>query len=176
MNALSIVKRLLPEGPKGALASPVGPLTLVFSDRGLHALLFDRQEKSCVEALQGFRADSRHPLFLRAKNQLREYFAGTRRNFDLQLAMAGTEFQQRVWDRLLAVPYGCTATYGEIAKKIGNVKWARAVGAAIGANPVAIIVPCHRVIGRNGTLTGFAGGLDVKKQLLDLEQEEVGRM
>jgi methylated-DNA-[protein]-cysteine S-methyltransferase len=120
--------------------------------------------------LQGFRENRKHAFFLKAKYQLLEYFAGTRRDFDLQLSMAGTVFQKCVWSLLLEIPYGCTATYGEMAKQLGGVNRSRAVGGAIRLNPVAIIVPCHRVNGQNGALTGFAGGLDVKKKLLDFER------
>jgi methylated-DNA-[protein]-cysteine S-methyltransferase len=170
MSDSIIVKRLLPDCLRGTLPSPVGPLTLVFSNEGLHALLFDRQTQSCAEALQGFRENRRHSVFLKAKSQLLEYFAGRRRNFDLQVIMAGTDFQKCVWGLLLDIPYGCTATYGEMAKQLGGVNRSRAVGGAIRINPVAIVVPCHRVNGQNGALTGFAGGLDVKKKLLDFER------
>ncbi len=102
--------------------------------------------------------------------QLTEYFAGTRREFDLPLAAAGTPFQRRVWDALCEIPYGETVSYGEIARRLGLPPGAsRAVGAANGANPIAIVVPCHRVIGANGTLTGYAGGLAMKRKLLELE-------
>lgn len=176
MSDSVIVKRLPPDGSRGTLASPVGPLTLVFSNSGLHALLFDRQMQGCAESLQGFPENRKHPFFLKAKYQLLEYFAGTRRNFDLQLSMAGTVFQKCVWGLLLDIPYGCTATYGEMAKQLGSVNRSRAVGGAIRLNPVAIVVPCHRVNGQNGALTGFAGGLDVKKQLLDFERSNGERL
>jgi methylated-DNA-[protein]-cysteine S-methyltransferase len=102
--------------------------------------------------------------------QLREYFAGTRRQFDLVLAPQGTTFQQTVWRALQDIPYGETTSYGELARRIGDVKATRAVGLANGANPIAIVIPCHRVIGAGGALTGFGGGLPTKRALLDLEQ------
>jgi len=104
-----------------------------------------------------------------ARRQLAEYFAGERTAFDLPLRPAGAEFQKQVWDALLRIPYGETASYGEIARELGHPTASRAVGAANGRNPIAIIVPCHRVIGSDGSLTGYAGGLDCKRALLDLE-------
>lgn len=114
------------------------------------------------------RADS-HPLFLRAKAQLAEYFSGKRREFDLPLEPLGTEFQKKAWNALREIPYGKTLSYGEQARKIGNPKSARAIGAANGRNPISIFVPCHRVVGSAGDLTGFAGGLETKRFLLELE-------
>ena len=104
-----------------------------------------------------------------APAQLREYFAGTRRTFDLPLAPRGTAFQQRVWAALRAIPYGETCTYGELAAAIGSPSASRAVGMANHHNPIPIVIPCHRVIGANGTLTGYAGGLEIKRKLLALE-------
>lgn len=103
--------------------------------------------------------------------QLIEYFAGARKSFDLSLSPSGTTFQQSVWTELRKIPYGTTINYGEQARRIGQPKASRAVGAANGKNPIAIIVPCHRVVGASGSLTGFAGGMDMKKALLDLEFE-----
>jgi methylated-DNA-[protein]-cysteine S-methyltransferase len=108
--------------------------------------------------------------FAAVREQLDEYFAGTRRSFDMPLSMAGGAFEQRVWDELLAIPYGETASYGEIAARVGNPAAARAVGLANGRNPIAVIVPCHRVIGADGSLTGYGGGLERKRLLLDLER------
>jgi methylated-DNA-[protein]-cysteine S-methyltransferase len=107
--------------------------------------------------------------FLGVRDQLDEYFAGIRDSFDVPLAMAGGPFEKRVWDELLAIPYGETASYGEIAERVGNQGAARAVGLANGRNPIAVIVPCHRVIGADGSLTGYGGGLERKRLLLDLE-------
>lgn len=111
-----------------------------------------------------------HALLSEAKRQLEEYFAGVRTVFTLPLKPAGTEFQQRVWGQLQAIPYGETCTYGQIAERIGNPRASRAVGSANHNNPIAILIPCHRVVGANGSLIGYAGGLDKKAYLLQLEQ------
>jgi methylated-DNA-[protein]-cysteine S-methyltransferase len=108
---------------------------------------------------------------IETRRQLQEYFAGQRNVFDLPLDFAGTEFQKKVWQALLSIPYGQTRSYRDIAEQIGNIKAVRAVGAANGKNPISIIAPCHRVIGRSGKLIGFAGGLDKKEILLNLEQK-----
>lgn len=110
-------------------------------------------------------------LLKKAGIQLQEYFAGKRRSFDLPLAPEGTPFQQKVWKALLEIPYGETRSYGDIARNIGQEKASRAVGMANNKNPIAIIIPCHRVVGSNGKLVGYAGGLDIKKQLLNLEKQ-----
>ena len=110
-------------------------------------------------------------VILEADSQLTEYFEGTRKEFNLPLKMTGTDFQKSVWEALLTIPYGETRSYKEIAVQIGNEKACRAVGMANNRNPIAIIVPCHRVIGHNGTLVGYGGGLELKQRLLDLEQE-----
>ena len=110
-----------------------------------------------------------HPLLIKAKKQLQEYFNGKRTQFTLPIEFEGTAFQQKVWDALLSIPYGKTVSYSDIAKKIKKPSASRAVGMAIGRNPLSIIVPCHRVIGANGTLTGYAGGLPNKAFLLELE-------
>lgn len=107
--------------------------------------------------------------FTEVRDQLQQYFAGDRRIFDIELDLQGTEWERRVWDALLRIPYGETRTYGAIARELGTVRASRAVGLANGRNPVAIVVPCHRVIGADGRLTGFGGGLDRKRSLLDLE-------
>lgn len=111
-------------------------------------------------------------LILNCKKQLDEYFAGKRKNFDLPLVPKGTEFQQKVWNALMEIPYGETRTYGEIAAAIGNPKAARAVGMANNKNPIGIIIPCHRVVGANGKLVGYAGGMEKKEWLLSLEKNE----
>ncbi|MCF6246054.1 MAG: methylated-DNA--[protein]-cysteine S-methyltransferase [Desulfobacula sp.] len=108
--------------------------------------------------------------FLDAQLQLKEYFKGQRKHFCLELNPMGTAFQKQVWQELVIIPYGQTISYGELAEKIGNPNASRAVGMANGKNPISIIIPCHRVIGKNGSLTGFGGGLEVKKYLLELEQ------
>ncbi|MBK9168153.1 MAG: methylated-DNA--[protein]-cysteine S-methyltransferase [Bryobacterales bacterium] len=121
-----------------------------------------RPEAGCVE-------DPNHPVVAEALRQLHAYFAGELHEFDLPLAPEGTPFQRRVWEALRAIPYGETRSYGDIAKAIGAPKASRAVGAANGRNPIPVVVPCHRVIGADGSLTGFGGGLAIKRTLLDLE-------
>jgi methylated-DNA-[protein]-cysteine S-methyltransferase len=151
------------------MKSPVGALKLVVSDQGLAAILWENDNPKRVR-LNIVGEDPGHPVLLETERQLAEYFAGKRKRFTVMLDFAGTEFQKKVWQALLAIPFGQTRSYGEIAKALGNAKAMRAVGAANGKNPISIIAPCHRVIGSTGKLTGFAGGLDVKARLLDLEQ------
>ena len=115
-------------------------------------------------------------LFLEAIDQLEAYFKGERTRFDLELKVQGTEFQKMVWKELVKIPYGETISYGELARRIGNPNACRAVGLANGKNPISIIVPCHRVIGKNGSLTGFGGGLEAKKTLLDLEKSNFNKI
>jgi len=148
--------------------SPVRKLTLVASDEGLAAILWENDRPHRVR-LNIEAEDDRHPVLVETARQLDEYFAGERNNFALPLDMAGTAFQRKVWDALLTIPFGETRSYRQIAEQIGSPTAVRAVGAANGRNPVSIVVPCHRVIGSNGSLTGFAGGLDVKSRLLTLE-------
>jgi methylated-DNA-[protein]-cysteine S-methyltransferase len=150
------------------LTTPIGLLTLVGSDRGLTAVLWEHDE-SLHEQLAAAVEDAAHPVLQHARQQLNEYFAGARRTFTVKLDLVGTPFQVRVWDALRGIPFGQTRSYGDIAEQIGSRKAVRAVGAANGRNPVPIIVPCHRVIGADGTLTGFAGGLAIKARLLALE-------
>lgn len=152
-----------------SLPSPVGLLTLVANDHGLVAVLWENDAPQRVR-LGVTMQDDQHPILAKAARQLDEYFAGRRRAFDIALDFAGTEFQCRVWNALLTIPFGETRSYAQIARQIGHPAAVRAVGAANGRNPISIIAPCHRVIGANGKLTGFAGGLDVKAQLLALEQ------
>ena len=120
----------------------------------------------------------RHPVLVKTETQLTEYFAGGRKQFDLELDFSGTEFQQQVWQALLAIPFGETRTYGQLARQLGNPRATRAVGAANGRNPIAIVAPCHRVVGSSGELTGFAGGLAAKAYLLALEgnSPQAGRL
>lgn len=149
--------------------SPVGRLTLVASDRGLAAILWEKDNPRRVPLGNVVESDS-HPVLLETERQLQEYFAGTRRKFTLPLDFRGTEFQRRVWNALLTIPFGQTRSYAQIAQQIGCPAAVRAVGAANGRNPLSIIAPCHRVVGSNGQLTGFAGGLEVKAKLLSLER------
>ena len=148
--------------------SPIGRLTLVATDEGLAGILWEndrpRRVRLDIEA-----EDNRHPVLIQTERQLKEYFVGQRKEFDVKLDLAGTAFQRKVWNALLTIPFGETRSYGQIARQIGNPTAVRAVGAANSRNPVSIIAPCHRVIGSTGTLTGFAGGLDVKAYLLALE-------
>ena len=142
--------------------TPVGPLLLETDGEALTGLWFGEKP------VPGERDDD-HPLLRRAAEQLAEYFAGRRNAFDLPLAPSGTAFQLRVWEQLRLIPYGTTISYGELARRVGNPAASRAVGLANGRNPLAIVVPCHRVIGANGALTGFGGGMDAKRTLLELE-------
>lgn len=148
--------------------SPVGELTLVADDRGLAAILWEDDKPDRVR-LGALSEKADHSILIETERQLGEYFAGTRRTFDVPLSFAGTDFQKRVWAALLAIPFGETRSYGEIAHQLGAPGASRAVGAANGRNPISIIAPCHRVVGSNGKLTGFAGGLEAKRFLLDLE-------
>lgn len=149
--------------------SPVGRLKLVASDKGLVAILWENDKPHRVR-LSELVANDEHPILLQTERQLSEYFAGKRKSFSLDLDMRGTSFQKNVWEALLAIPFGETRSYGQLAKQLGNPNATRAVGAANGRNPISIIVPCHRVIGSSGKLTGFAGGLEVKAHLLNLER------
>ena len=150
------------------MPSPVGELRLVASDAGLAAIVWTADRPGRVRLL-GTRRDLRHPVLVETTRQLREYFAGARTTFAVRLDYQGTSFQKKVWSALLEIPFGETRTYGELAARIGNLSAVRAVGAANGRNPISIIGPCHRVIGSSGKLTGYAGGLEAKKLLLDLE-------
>lgn len=152
--------------------SPVGALKLVAHDHALVAVMWDNEDHKRVR-LAELIEDHQHPMLLRVKKQLEQYFAGQRQQFDLPLDFQGTDFQQQVWQTLLTIPYGETRGYKEIAVQIGNEKAVRAVGAANGKNPISIIAPCHRVIGSSGALVGFAGGLDKKQILLSLEQSQI---
>ncbi len=149
------------------LDTPLGRLSLVANDHGLCGVYFP-QHKGAPDVSGEARPD--HPALRAACQQLSEYFRGQRRAFDVPLAPEGTAFQQRVWSQLRAIPYGETRGYGDLATLLGQPTASRAVGLANGRNPLSIIVPCHRVIGRDGSLTGYAGGLDAKRWLLALEQ------
>ncbi len=147
--------------------SPVGPLRFYATEGGLTAIYLENHTGAPVLSATE-RED--HPVLLAARRQLEEYFAGARRSFDLPLAPVGTPFQQTVWKALREIPLGATWSYGDLARHIGRAGAARAVGAANGRNPLSIVVPCHRVVGTNGTLTGYAGGVPVKRWLLEHEQ------
>ncbi|MFT3978430.1 MAG: methylated-DNA--[protein]-cysteine S-methyltransferase [Sphingomonas bacterium] len=149
--------------------SPVGALTLVAEEDALVAILWEDDAPGRVP-LSPLADAPDHPVLVEAERQLREYFAGARREFDLPLRFRGTEFQRAVWNVLLTIPFGETWSYGAIARSLGRPGASRAVGAANGRNPISIVAPCHRVIGSNGALTGFAGGLAAKQALLALER------
>jgi len=150
------------------VASPVGRLRLIASDSALVGVWFEHGRDAARSTLWLTRNPS--PIIELARAQLEEYFTGRRQTFELPLDPRGTDFQRRVWQRLLMIPYGATTTYGALARDLGDPGASRAVGLANGSNPLPIVIPCHRVIGANGTLTGFGGGLPTKAALLDLER------
>jgi O-6-methylguanine DNA methyltransferase len=161
--------------------SPVGPLLIGATAEAIVVLEFSSTDQLSTQ-LERLRKQLRQPLvhatiplLNRLKSQLEEYFAGTRRDFDLPLEYHGSEFQERVWAELRNIPYGETCSYGALAKKLGDANGMRAVGAANGLNPIAIVIPCHRVVNANGALGGYGGGLWRKQILLDLEQGQ-GRL
>ena len=153
------------------MPSPVGELTLVASDKGLAAILWETEDPERVK-IGPLAEDQDHPVLVEAERQLAAYFAGRLNAFSVPLDFKGTAFQKKVWAALLTIPFGETRSYGEIANQIGSPKAVRAVGAANGKNPISIIAPCHRVIGANGKLTGFAGGLAAKECLLAIEGQK----
>jgi methylated-DNA-[protein]-cysteine S-methyltransferase len=153
------------------MPSPIGKLKLVASDQGLAAILWENDNPRRVKVGNTVE-DNSHPVLLETERQLKEYFDGKRKSFSLDLDLVGTDFQKNVWEALLEIPFGETRSYGQLATRVGNPRASRAVGAANGRNPISIIVPCHRVIGASGKLTGFAGGLDAKEHLLGLEDPE----
>ena len=146
--------------------SPLGELTLTAADGVLSGLYFPGHWHPPSTAALGARRDDG---FESAERQLAEYFAGERTGFDLPSTLAGEEFQRRVWGLIAQIPYGETTTYGEMARQLGDPAIAREVGAAVGRNPLSVVVPCHRVVGKDGKLTGYAGGLERKRFLLELE-------
>ncbi len=148
------------------VASPIGPLLLAGTTSALTHVYFQSGPRP-MRAQAHWVADARP--FAEVERQLREYFSGARRVFELPLAPAGTAFQLAVWQALRGIPYGRTTSYGELARGLGQVNGARAVGLANGSNPLPVIIPCHRVIGADGSLTGFGGGLHIKRALLRLE-------
>ncbi len=152
------------------IPSPVGELTLVARNNALAAILWENDRPGRVR-LGTMQREDTHPVLQETQQQLKEYFSGKRDRFDLTLNMDGTPFQKKVWARLLDIPFGQTCSYGHIAEELGNPAASRAVGAAVGRNPISIITPCHRVLGSTGKLTGFAGGLHAKQTLLELEHQ-----
>jgi methylated-DNA-[protein]-cysteine S-methyltransferase len=155
------------------IASPLGTMLLARTEHGLAGAWFERQKHHPADIDAPERDDD--PLLASAAAQLRDYFAGVSSDFDVPLDLQGTDFQCAVWRALLRIAPGATSSYGEIARELGVPAASRAVGAAVGRNPVSIIVPCHRVVGSSGALTGYAGGLDRKASLLRIEAERVAR-
>ena len=152
------------------IASPLGPLLLAGDDSGLRHIMFASEvQPPCPDP--AWRDDA--APFTETIRQLQAYFVGDLENFNLPIAPEGTPFQMEVWQRLRDIPYGQTISYGELARRIGNPKASRAVGLANGSNPIPIVIPCHRVIGSNGKLTGYGGGLPIKEKLLALERHQL---
>lgn len=149
------------------IASPIGNLFLVASSKGLRGIFWNKQSSRIVSTPDLCVQEEK--ILDDASRQLREYFSGQRRNFDLPLDLEGTTFQKKVWQQLQRIPFGKTVSYGDVAKRIKNPKAVRAVGSANGKNPACVIVPCHRVIASDGTIGGYSGGLQVKRKLLALE-------
>lgn len=168
MDALCSQELQTPVGRLLVAATPEGVCRLCFPVElsGKWFIWFDRH-------FAGIPQRGSSPLITEAVRQLEEYFGKGRRTFDVPLDLRGTPFQVGVWKRLTQIPYGSTVSYGELARKIGNRKGARAVGSTVAANPIPIIVPCHRVVGYNGALVGFGGGLTIKEQLLELEGSRI---
>jgi methylated-DNA-[protein]-cysteine S-methyltransferase len=152
------------------IASPVGRLLLAATDKGVAALAWSPEHLENL-GLRGEKADASHPVLDEAERQLGEYFRGERTRFDLKYELSGTEFQVKVWNALKTIPYGQTWSYRELAVKVGNPEAVRAVGTANGRNPISIFIPCHRVVRLNGEMGGYAGGIDIKSFLLDLERK-----
>ena len=146
---------------RGHIESPIGTIEIITDDSGVVSVFFVENKGEGTE---------KNEILKRAEKQLTEYFEGNRKDFDLELSLEGTDFQKKAWNELANIPYGETISYKQQSERIGNVKAIRAVGGANGKNKISIILPCHRVIGKNGSLTGFAGGLDKKKWLLDFEK------
>ena len=153
------------------IQSPVGDLRLVASEEALIAVLWENDRPKPMR-LGTLVENENHPVLLETERQLKEYFRGKRKTFSLKLELIGTKFQKDVWQMLVAIPFGETRSYGELARQLGNPRATRAVGAANGRNPIPIVVPCHRVIGASGKLTGFGGGLNIKAHLLELEGDK----
>lgn len=150
------------------VGSPIGELLLAADESALTGVYYAGRKH--VPAIhKHWKPDRKHPILIEAAAQLQDYFAGRRAGFDLPLRMTGTAFQKKVWKEIAQIPFGKTVTYGELARRVGSPTAIRAAGASTGRNPVSIIVPCHRVVGKNGSLTGFAGGLERKRHLLKLE-------
>lgn len=157
---------------QSTMDSPVGVLRIIGSDAGIRAVLWPVEREGRVRFDEEI-TDGTHPILEEAKAQLKAYIDGDREDFDLPLDLVGTNFQQVVWEGLQKIPFGSTRSYGDLASDLERPGAARAVGAATGRNPVSIIVPCHRLVGSTGSLTGFAGGIDAKRWLLDHESHKL---
>ena len=155
---------------RGTLQAPFGILTVVASDRGVRYITFEEDAHPKSYIGMDVRDDAQHPVVATALMQLREYLDGSRVSFDVPLDLVGTEFQVDAWNALAKIPYAGTVSYAQQAASIGRPKATRAIGSANGRNPIVIVLPCHRVVGADGSLTGFGGGLHVKSWLLDLEK------
>ena len=155
---------------RGTLQAPFGMLTVVASDRGVRYITFEEDAHPKSYIGMDVRDDAQHPVVATALMQLREYLDGSRVSFDVPLDLVGTEFQVDAWNALAKIPYAGTVSYAQQAASIGRPKATRAIGSANGRNPIVIVLPCHRVVGADGSLTGFGGGLHVKSWLLDLEK------
>ncbi|SRR5579883_1391885 len=175
MKKLRGVKYLPENATYDEINSPVGRLTIITSIKGLHAVLWENDcaNPKVEKIISDLKKHGNESTIVRTKMQLTEYFQGKRKIFDLPLVLDGTDFQIKVWKQLINIPYSMTISYAEQAEKIGDKNKARAVGIANGLNPISIIIPCHRVIGSNGHLTGFGGGLEKKSFLLSLEKNQV---
>lgn len=152
------------------ISSPVGAIRLVAGTKGLVAVLWEGEDYTRAKLPDAVQSDD-HPILLQTEIQLKEYFEKKRTVFELQLDFRGTPFQIRVWEALLEIPFGATKSYGDLARILGDIKAVRAVGGALNKNPIAIVVPCHRIVGASGKLVGFAGGLENKSILLNLESK-----
>jgi methylated-DNA-[protein]-cysteine S-methyltransferase len=172
LQRLKRIRGLPQDATYDQMDSPVGDLTLITSPEGLHAILWDMDRKSqeYKEILRDLIKSPNEKTILKTKKQLAEFFQKKRKKFDLPLVFNGTAFQIKAWKQLLKIPYGKTISYGAQAEKVGNKNKARAVGMANGLNPISIVIPCHRVIGSNGDLVGFGGGIGKKAYLLNLEK------
>jgi methylated-DNA-[protein]-cysteine S-methyltransferase len=162
---LAMLKTLRSDCVRSEIDSPVGRLSILASNEGLHAILWPIDGNDVARVPRG----DRHPIVVETARQLGEYFAGARRSFDLPLTWSGTPFQVRAWKELAKIPYAETISYQEQARRMGDPSKARAVGGANARNPISIVVPCHRVIAKDGALSGFGGGVAQKRLLLDLE-------
>ena len=170
MNTVHIARVLF-----ATYESPIGELSLLSDGADLVGLYMEKH-KHMREGPEAWQQDSSLPLFKAARTQLSSYFAGELKDFDLPVRLEGTPFQMQVWDALATIQFGTTSTYGKLAEQIGSPKAVRAVGLANGKNPISIVIPCHRIIGSNGTLIGYGGGIQRKQFLLDHEAKFSGKI